>query len=172
LNGDETLNTSLTEVDFEQLSWHDCHIWDIALRAGDPDEGDWTSDLALDIDYILDWFCPVGSPAQFRVAAASLVFHGVTDLSLRIEWDHHGSPVALNGLSIDRIEREILQEAKIFLDRPYYRWRVRLNWPKHGEIAFGAAGFTQQLRSDAVTSGKQHLSLRERNALKGRLGQD
>ncbi|MBM3801771.1 MAG: hypothetical protein FJW26_05585 [Acidimicrobiia bacterium] len=165
------MNLPLTEADFEQLSWHDCHIWGIALRAGDADEGDWTSDLVLDIDYILAWSCPVGGSAQFRVAAASLVFHGVTDLSLRIEWDDLGSPVALHGLSIDRIEREPIPNARVFLDRPYFRWRVCLNWPKGGEIAFGAVGFTQRLRSNPITTGRQHLSLQQRNALPVTQGQ-
>ena len=46
-----------TEADFDCLSWHDCHIWGIELRAGDPDDGDWTSDLVLDIDFIVEWIC-------------------------------------------------------------------------------------------------------------------
>jgi hypothetical protein len=37
-----------TEADFDHLSWHDCHIWGIELCAGDPDEADWTSDLAFE----------------------------------------------------------------------------------------------------------------------------
>jgi hypothetical protein len=31
------------EADLDRLCWHDCHIWGIELRAGDPDDGDWTS---------------------------------------------------------------------------------------------------------------------------------
>ena len=42
-----------TEADFDRLSWHDCHIWALELRAGEPDDEDWTSDLALDIDFIV-----------------------------------------------------------------------------------------------------------------------
>jgi hypothetical protein len=61
-----------TEADFDQLSWHDCHIWGVELRAGDADEGDWTSDLALDIDFIVEWLCGVAGGAQFRVAPAAL----------------------------------------------------------------------------------------------------
>lgn len=48
-----------TEADFDRLSWHDCHIWGIELRAGDPNEADWTSDLAFDIDFIVEWICGV-----------------------------------------------------------------------------------------------------------------
>jgi len=46
---------SYTEADFGRLSWHDCHVWRVELRAGDPDEQDWTSDLVLDVDYIVEW---------------------------------------------------------------------------------------------------------------------
>jgi hypothetical protein len=49
-----------TEADFDHLSWHDCHIWGVELRVGDPDDGDWTSELALDLDFIVEWICCIG----------------------------------------------------------------------------------------------------------------
>ena len=39
-----------TDSEFDRIAWHDCHIWGLALRAGDPEHDDWTSDLVLDID--------------------------------------------------------------------------------------------------------------------------
>lgn len=135
---------------------------------GDPDQGDWTSDLVLDFDFIVDWVCGVGGRGQFRVAPATLAFHGVTDLRIRIDWGDSGYQVALHGVSIDRIERERVPEQKVYLDRPYYSWRTRLNWPEAGEIAFGAVGFTQTLLADPVLTQRQHLSLRERSRLTGR----
>ncbi len=159
---------SYTESDFERLSWHDCHIWGIELRAGDPGEGDWTSDLALDIDFIVDWLCGVGGGGQFRVAPATLVFHGVTDLRINVDWGASGFQASLHEASIDRIEREPVREQKVYLDRPYYRWRIRLNWPESGEIAFGAVGFTQMLRAEAVLKDQQRLSFRERSRPTGR----
>ncbi len=51
------------------------------------------------------------------------------------------------------------------LDRPYYRWTLRLNWPTASEISFGAVGFTQTLRAEPVLTNKQSLSLSERNRL-------
>jgi hypothetical protein len=80
-----------TEADFGRLSWHDCHIWGIELRADDPDDGDWTSDLVLDIDFIVEWICGTGGGGQFRVAPATLVFHGVTDPKIDIDWGRLGS---------------------------------------------------------------------------------
>lgn len=156
-----------TESDFDQLSWHDCHFWRLELRAGDPDEGDWTSDLILDIDFIVEWLCGVDGGAQFRVAPAVLVFHGVTDLSINIDWGDSGFRSALHEVSIDRIERERVREQKVYLDRPYYSWRILLNWPKSGAITFGAVGFTQTLVSETVLTDQQRLSRRERHSLTG-----
>jgi hypothetical protein len=151
-----------TEADFDRLSWHDCHIWAVEVRAGDPDDRDWTSDLALDIDFIVEWNCGVGGGGQFRVAPATLVFHGVTDPKIDIDWGRSGFQVALHPVSIGTVEREEIQSQKVYLDRPYYRWRIRLNWPNGGEIVFGAVGFTQTLRAEPVLTEKQCLSLSER----------
>jgi hypothetical protein len=152
-----------TQVDFDRLSWHDCHIWGIELRAGDPNEDDWTSDLALDIDFITEWICGVSQQAQFRVAPATLVFHGVTDPRIDIDWGHSGFQTALHPASIAAIERELVRDQKVHLDRPYYRWWIGLNWPDKSEVTFGAVGFTQTLRAEPIVTDKQCLSLKERN---------
>jgi len=68
----------------------------------------------------------------------------------------------LHPLSIAQVEREPIRDQKVYLDRPYYRWRIRLNWPAGGEIAFGAFGFTQTLRAAPVVTDSQCLSPRER----------
>jgi hypothetical protein len=145
------------ETDFDRLSWHDCPIRGIELRVGDPDAGDWTSDLALDIDYITEWLCDAGGGARFRVAPATLVFHGVTDLRIAIDWGGSGGQVALHEPCIDRIERERVALQRVYLDRPYYRWRIALNWPRSGELTFGAAGLTQTLRAEPVLTDRQRL---------------
>lgn len=157
--------TSYNESDFARLSWHDCHIWGLELRLGEPDEDDWTSDLALDIDFIVEWLCGVGGGHQFRVAPAWLVFHAVTDLSIDMNWGDSGFQVPLHEAYVDRIEREPLREAKVYLDRPYYNWRIKLNCPESGEIAFGAVGFSQTLRAEPVLTDHQRLSFRERTRL-------
>jgi hypothetical protein len=108
-----------TEADFERLSWHDCHLWRLDVGAGDPDEGDWTSDLLLGIDFIVEWLCGVGGRAQFRIAPATLVFHGVTDPRIAIDWGDSGSRTAIHPVSIDRIERVPVTGQKVYLDRPY-----------------------------------------------------
>jgi hypothetical protein len=71
-------------------------------------------------------------------------------------------------VSIGQIVRELIKDQKVYLDRPYYRWRIALNWPAGGEIAFGAVGFTQTLLVDPIVSERQHLSLKERSRLTSR----
>lgn len=154
-----------THSDFDDLSWHDCHIWGVELRPGDPDEGDWTSDLALDIDFIAEWICGVDGGVQFRVAPATLLFHGVTDPKIDVDCGRSVSQVAVHPLAIDGIDRELVEEQKVYLDQPYYHWKIRLNWPDGGEIAFGALGFTQTLRAEPVVTAQQCLSLSERTRL-------
>jgi hypothetical protein len=154
--------------DFASRSWHDCAILGLELRVGEPEAGDWTSDLALDIDYIAEWLCGVDGRARFRVAPATLVFHGVTDLRIAIDWGDSGHRVALHEATIDRIERDRVVEQKVFLDRPYYRWRIALSWPRGGEIGFGAVGFTQTLRAEPVLTDRQRLPAGARSGGPGR----
>ncbi|MGH2362971.1 MAG: hypothetical protein ACRDGM_20780, partial [bacterium] len=82
-----------------------------------------------------------------------------------IDWGRSGFQVALHGVSIDRIERERVHDQKVYLDRPYYSWRILLNWPRGGEIAFGAVGFTQTLLAEPALTNQQHLSRQERSRL-------
>ncbi len=157
-----------TDADFDRLSWHDCHIWGIELRAGDPEQDDWTSDLALDIDFIVEWICGVGGKAQFRVAPATLVFHGVTDPRIAIDWGRSGYRQIVHPVSIGEIGREPIEGQQGQAGRPCYRWRIGLNWPGDGEITFGAEGFTQTLRGEPVLTAKQSLSLEERQRFASR----
>ena len=154
-----------SDADFGALSWHDCHVWGLELRVGSADEDDWTSDLVLRLDYIVEWIFGVGSGAEFRVAPAELVFHGVTDPQISIDQGASGAQVALHLPSIDGVEREPIEEQRVYLDRPYYRWRIALNWPAGSEIRFGAVGFTQTLLAEPVLLDRQHFTLRERTRI-------
>jgi hypothetical protein len=151
------------ETDFEQMTWHDCHVWGIHLRAGDPEQDGWISDLIFDLDYIAEWICAANAPALFRVAPAQLVFHGVTDLAINVNWGGTGFQCALHDMSIDRVDREPVIEQKVFLDRPYHKWTIHLNWPAGGKIIFGAVGFTQTLSGSERILDRQKLSLAERS---------
>jgi hypothetical protein len=67
--------------------------------------------------------------------------------------------VAVAEMVLDHIERHRLDKQLICLDRPYYRWALRLNSPRPGgEISFGASGFTQVLRQQSVLCNEQKLA--------------
>jgi len=115
----------------------------------------------LDLDFIVEWLRPAADRFSFRIAPATLAFHGVTDPRLAIDWGRSGFQTALHPISIDSISRERVQDQKVHLDRPYYAWRIALNWPD-GEISFGAVGFTQTLLAEPIVVDRQHLTRAER----------
>lgn len=155
----------ITDADFERIGWHDNLIYGIAFDTADPPSNDWTSDLALDIDHILEWVRSEDEHMRFRVAPARLTFHGVTDFAIAIDWGLIGSQIGLQLPSIDRIERHRATEQKVNLDRPYYVWRIALNAPHDGYITFGAAGFTQRLRAEPILQDQQWIAPARRRAM-------
>lgn len=151
-----------THQQFDDLSFHDNLIYGVRFDIGDPDRGTWHSDLVLDIDHITEWVCEGerdNRTFRFRVAPATLTFHNVTDLVINIAFGDTGLQTNLNEASIDRVERTLQPEAeqKICLDQPYWRWCIALNWPKGGEITFGASGFELDLRAEPTLTDQQRL---------------
>lgn len=153
-----------TEKDFEVLSWHDNYIYGLHFSIEDFEQGDWRSDLAIDIDHIVDWVCETDGGCQFRVASATLTFHHVTDLDLAIDWGNSGFQSALHEISISHVSRNQIQNQKICLDRPYYEWKIATNFPKYGCLTFGASGFTQVLRAKPILVNEQKLPPSKRNS--------
>ena len=152
--------TVFTEADFYGLSWHDNPIYGFSI---DNDINLWKSDLVFDIDFIVEWLCGVGSRTQFKIAAATLTFHHVTDLKIGVDWGDSGQQVVVAEMTLDHIARQRVEKQLICLDRPYYRWALRLNSPRPGgEIRFGASGFTQVLRQEPVVCDEQKLKPAER----------
>ncbi len=149
-----------TEADFEQLSWHDCHLWGLAFRAGDTN--DLVSELVLDIDFITEWLCAAdGKTTTFRVAPARLVFQEVADLRLGLDWGSSGLPVAISPASVEGITRELIPDCIVYPSRAYYLWQIRFSWPPAAEIVFKAVGFTQTLLAEPVVSETQFLLHRQ-----------
>lgn len=146
-----------TDADFDTLSWHDNVIYGMRFDIGDAAQGEWRSDLVFDIDYIEEWVRDPTGGVRFRVAPATLNFHKVSDLRIAVDFGDSGGVNMINELSIAAITREPL----VLKDRPgaplFYRWRIELNLPQGGEIAFGAGGFTQTLRADPVLLDQQRL---------------
>jgi hypothetical protein len=152
-----------TPDDFERLSWQDCHIWRIEFRTGDPAENDWTSDLILGIDYIVDWTRGTDQQRTFRIAPALLVFHDVTAPRVGVDWGANGESAPVHDAVIHTIERALDEEAGLAV--PYYRWLIRLTLPPGGELSFRATGFTQTLLCEPVHSTLRSLSTRRRSSL-------
>ena len=146
-----------TDAVFARLSWHDDTLYGLRLEVGDVARDDWRSELVLDLDHIVEWVCGADRSARFRVAPATLTFHDVTDLRVALDWGHSGHRTALSEPQIDRITRAAVADQKICLDRPYYRWRIAFNWPRGGEIGFGASGFSQTLRAAPALLDQQRL---------------
>jgi hypothetical protein len=151
-----------SSLDFDDLTWHDNALYGLRLDVGDCARGDWHADLVLDIDHIVEWLCGTDKQVCFRVAPATLTFHDVTDLRIAIDCGDSGGQIALHALSIHAITRDRILDQKICFDRPYFRWRIALNWPQDGAITFGASGFTQVLRAEPVLRDQQQLSPAER----------
>ena len=152
------------EPESNVVSWHDNLVYALHIRAPDAEARDWRSELILDLDHIVEWICAPNSKAQFRVAPATLVFHDVTDLAVRL--DMSGTvPLALNEWSIAAIDSSPAPHPGQAPALPYYRWRIALNVPSNGEIAFGASGYTQTLRAEPVLTDQQRLPAAKRAGL-------
>ena len=151
-----------TNADFENLSWHDRYLWGFEFRISDPENDDWASDLSLDIDFHLEGARWIDGRCESLLTAATLVFHGVTDPKISIDWGPSGFQNLMHGVSIDRIEREQIQNRRLPTAPSEYKWRIPLNWPE-GEISFGASGFTQMHRGEPIRTFLEHLTWRERN---------
>ncbi|MGI9463552.1 MAG: hypothetical protein ACR2OM_06415 [Aestuariivirgaceae bacterium] len=159
-----------THADFAGASWHDNYIYGVSIGVGDIAAGDWRAELVLDIDHIIEWVRGEAGGVQFRVAPATLAYHHATDLKLDVDWGDSGHQTAVNEASIHQITRTQIADQKICLDRPYYRWRIELNWPAGGDISFGASGYTQTLRSEPILQDAQKLVGPKRAPLKLPLG--
>jgi hypothetical protein len=151
------MTTAQPASEFERLSWHDDTLYGLRFDVGDSFQGDWHADLVLDIDHIVEWVRGEAGKSRFRVAPATLVFHGVTDLKIAIDWGDSGDRTALHDISIDGITREPVPDQEGYPAREHFRWRISLNWPQGSAITFGAHGFTQTLRADPVLLDEQRL---------------
>lgn len=154
-----------TGEDMGGLSLHDNPVYGLYFSVGDVDLEDWTSDLVLDIDYIVEWICGARGGAHFLISPATLKFHDVTDLKIDIDWGEIGHRAYVHEVTIDSLTRERVVVQGINLPYPYYRWRIDANWPRGGEITFGAKDFTLILRAEPVDCDQQRISPAQRKAL-------
>ena len=131
-----------TEADFEQMSWHDCHIH--AFSFNDNFE------LLLDIDYIFEWVSPKKGSKYYKfwIAPCTLVFENVYNIELESE---HKLPI------IDYIERSNAQRPK---NAEYIGKDLEYDWDIvmiSGEMTFKSIGFKQYVRLFPIFIGTQQL---------------
>ena len=135
-----------SDVDFEQMDWHDVQIHGMAAL---PDR----FELRFDIDYILEWLCPAtkGGSIQFRVAPATLVFEDSG--AVKATFDSQQGIASID--EIIRLKRGGLPGAIV----DTWDWTIRCH---EGEIFFGASGFHMVLRAPAVVIDRQYLDTEAR----------
>ena len=123
-----------TNSDFDQMGWHDNHIYKIRL----------TEDLEMDIDYIFKWNQPdlEGLPFTFWIAPATLVFKNIKNLRFEFNIGFE------DNLEIQDIERENKNQ-----------WIVIT---RQGDIQFTSEGFEQFIRQDPSFQFGQTISYAER----------
>jgi hypothetical protein len=150
-----------TEATSDELAWrwHDNVVHGLSFDRGEADEGDWRSDLVLDIDHIVEWLCGAPGETRFRVAPASLTFHDVTDFAISVDQGDSGGRNAIFEWSIDRVARQRLDRTF-----DYWRWTIHLLSPPGGTIAFCASGFTQEQSAEPMLLSEQRLPRSARRA--------
>lgn len=112
-----------SDVDFEQMGWHDCRIYKVRL----------SEDLELDIDYILQWNEPdlEGLPFTFWVAPATLVFKKVNQFKFELNTAFD------EAIEIEEIAREVNESDT--------SWTIIT---QQGEFEFKANGYEQFIRQE------------------------
>ena len=143
-----------TMTDFEKMNWHDNAIHAFRIREG---EDDCSGELDFDIDYILEWLGPESNSFSFRLAPATLTFHGVSDLIISV--DYAKATACVQPMIIHAIHREIETRPNGYSS---FNWTVEINWPPQSSISFSSSGFTQVLHGQPIISGAQYLTHLER----------
>lgn len=142
-----------TDADFESLTWHDCTIHSMGLEQ----DGEYQSDLLLDLDFLLDWLLTSAGKFQFRIAPALLRFQNVDRLAIHTLLSFK-QPMQIQ--EITRSRREDPGYAN-------YHWTIELQgYPgRENRIEFDATGFSQELTAKPAVTNRQVLRLAERREM-------
>lgn len=146
----ELENQTFSEV---QHQFHDDSIYVFKLVGPDPDNQDWTSELQLDIDHILEWIKVDDDKFKFRVSQALLVFESVSDLQVSFAF----SNTSIFALPIDSIVRS---SEPVVARVPAYRefhWKISLNDMHGGEIEFRSTGYRIHLCGEEMVHSEQTM---------------
>ena len=127
-----------TETDFQNMGWHDSHIYKTRLNV----------DLEFDIDYILQWNKPEveGLPFSFWLAPSTLVFREIKNLQYEIDTAFNEA-IEIEGIELTNVENE-------------KHWTIVTH---QGNLEFISEGFTQYIRQEPFFEFGQTISYIERN---------
>ena len=154
-----TAVTHWSDADFGEMSWHDCLIHDLGL----DQDGEYQSDLVLDLDYIVEWIKTSDGSLQFRVAPAFLRFQNVDKLHIQTLL-HFKEAFIIH--SIDCIAKE---------DKGFknHHWTIKVqsySEETDNRIEFDATGFVQELTAPHVMTERQSLTRQQREEMKKKMG--
>jgi hypothetical protein len=140
--------TLWTDVDFEQMNWHDCPIKAIAFN---------DHQLLLDIDYIFKWVLMRNKKRyQFWISPCTLMFENVHAIELSSDYAT---------LTIDNISRAnpVVPKNAAHIGRDYeFDWVIETIV---GEISFKSVGYKQYVRQNPVLVTTQELAANARGGI-------
>jgi hypothetical protein len=148
-----------SDADYDLMGWHDTHVHAVTILGE-------TSEVVLDIDYILKWvLMPPEVPGgrryyNFWVAPATIVFENVTDVSFRI------SSVWLSLDGISRSDPTATEDGQM----TEWLWDLAGNIGISGELR--ATGYKQYFRKQPIFIKDQAISLEQRGGISFRRGFD
>ena len=134
-------------TDFDSLPWEACSVRRITLPLIPFLDGFERGPL-FNLNYIIE-VLPSG---DYWHSPATLEFHGITDLNITLGNGDSGFQMAPSEFLIDGLKRELVQNQKVYLDRPYYHWDIQLSSsPQSSHLSFGAYGFTFLVEEPALS---------------------
>lgn len=139
-------------------SFHDNLIHGIVFHS---DVGEFSSDIALDIDHIEKWIKNESNEIFFTISRALLIFHDVTDLKISVDWGNSNNSKFLGdapGLYINNITKRKIYSP---ISDEYFLWHIDTN-NHNSKIIFGATSFSLEMKGKQQTVNRQFLLKRER----------
>ncbi len=134
-------------------SFHDDCIYGFRLISPEPDRDDWRSELALDIDHILEWLKEDDGQFRFLLVQAYLCFENVSDLRVSFSFPEF----SLNPLPIDRIDCS-KEPIKVRGDNyQEFSWTIHLNDREGGSMTFRSTGYRLEQIGNPTEYGEQSI---------------
>lgn len=151
------LGTSWSDINFKDMSWHDCTIHSMAQ----DQDGEYQSDLVLDLDYIVEWIKTDDSTFQFHVAPALLRFQNVDKLNIQLML-HFKQEIVIHSIDCAPKEDKGFQN---------HHWTIKIQSYSNeniNRIEFDAIGFVQELTTPPIIIESQSLTRQQREEMKNR----